>query len=192
MARRPSDRRGAKRWDRGGAQGARAGGGGPPAQGRRSGAGGRPPGGGGAGGPRPPPPPQPGRRGGTTGSGVTPPVQPSPARTGSGTPSPKPRARVTATKVATTTGPATRPSVAAPRAACRAVTMPPIQARKVPSIHHTGRYHQVLPPPLASQVQGYALNGRSTTMSTSVHTSVPTHPSAAAPAMPSTSRAPPT
>src|SRR6266550_3594670 len=57
-----------------------------------------------------------------------------------------------------------------PRAARVALTMPPVQARKVPSIHQIGRYHQVLPPPMASQVQGYALNGRSNTMSSAVST----------------------
>ena len=67
--------------------------------------------------------------------------------------------------------------------------MPPVQARNVPSIHQIGRYHHVLPPPMASQVQGYALNGRSNTMSSAVNTTVPHSPIAAAPAIPSTWRA---
>src|SRR5207248_7399569 len=101
------------------------------------------------------------------------------------------RAIAATTSAPATAGKAQRPSVAcsAPRAAWPAVTMPPIQARKVPSIHHTGRYHQVLPPPIASHVQGYALKGRSSTMSIALNTTVPTRPTAAAPAMPSVPRA---
>src|SRR5213594_702127 len=74
--------------------------------------------------------------------------------------------------------------------AARAVTMAPIHAANVPSIHHTGRYHQVLPPPIASHVHGYALKGRRRTMSIALNTTVPTRPTAAAPAIPSTPRAP--
>src|SRR5438067_2575398 len=88
-------------------------------------------------------------------------------------------------------GSALRPSAACPPplVAWLAVTIPPIQARNVPSIHHTGRYHQVLPPPIASHVQGYALKGRSSTMSIALNTTVPTQPTAAAPAIPSVPRA---
>src|SRR5437016_5392048 len=70
-----------------------------------------------------------------------------------------------------------------------AVTIPPIHARNVPSIHHMGRYHHVLPPPIASHVQGYALKGRSSTISMALNTTVATRPRAAAPAMPSVLRA---
>src|SRR5260221_14485793 len=70
-----------------------------------------------------------------------------------------------------------------------AVTIPPIHARNVPNIHQMGRYHHVLPPPMASQVQGYALKGRSKAMSIALKTTVPTSPTAAAPAMPSVLRA---
>src|SRR5436189_3565487 len=64
--------------------------------------------------------------------------------------------------VAAIGGSARRPSVASLPAA---VTIPPIHARNVPSIHQMGRYHHVLPPPIASHVQGYALKGRSSTIS---------------------------
>src|SRR2546429_9469309 len=90
------------------------------------------------------------------------------------------------TMVAATAGSARRPTVASPR---DAVTMPPIHATNVPSIHHTGRYHHVLPPPIASHVQGYALKGRSRTISMALNTTVATRPMAAAPAMPSVLRA---
>src|SRR5437867_2872673 len=90
--------------------------------------------------------------------------------------------------VAATAGRARRERVASPLPPA-AVTTPPIHATNVPSIHQTGRYHQVLPPPIASQVQGYALSGRNTTMSIAVNTTVPTRPIAAAPAIPSTWRA---
>src|SRR6266699_3725413 len=111
-------------------------------------------------------------------------VKAPPAAAGSETPRPASRA-IAATMTATAmAGSALRPSVA-----WLAVTMPPIQARNVPSIHHTGRYHQVLPPPIASHVQGYALKGRSSTMSIALNTTVPTRPTAAAPAMPSVPRA---
>src|SRR5439155_1566215 len=81
-----------------------------------------------------------------------------------------------------TAGSTRRARIVSPPAA---VTIPPIQATNVPSIHHTGRYHQVLPPPIASHVQGYALKGRNRTMSMALNTTVPTRPKAAAPAMPS-------
>src|SRR2546425_5292874 len=61
--------------------------------------------------------------------------------------------------VAARAGSARRPRVASPPAA---VTIPPIHARNVPSIHQMGRYHHVLPPPIASHVQGYAIGGGST------------------------------
>src|SRR5437016_7103123 len=70
-----------------------------------------------------------------------------------------------------------------------AVRIPPIHARNVPSIHHIGRYHHVLPPPIASHVQGYALKGRSSTISMPLNTTVAMRPTAAAPAMPSVLRA---
>src|SRR6266700_4160459 len=111
-------------------------------------------------------------------------VKAPPAAAGRETPRPASRA-IAATMTATAmAGSALRPSVA-----WLAVTIPPIQARNVPSIHHTGRYHHVLPPPIASHVQGYALKGRSSTMSIALNTTVPTRPTAAAPAMPSVPRA---
>ena len=66
----------------------------------------------------------------------------------------------------------------------------PIQATNVPSIHQTGRYHHVDPPPIASHVHGYALTGRRTAMSHTANTTVPHNPAAAAAAMPSKRRAP--
>ena len=72
-----------------------------------------------------------------------------PAAAGSETPIPASRAIA-----ATMTAPATAGSAPRPSVARLAVTIPPIQARNVPSIHHTGRYHHVLPPPIASHVQG--------------------------------------
>src|SRR2546429_101679 len=62
-------------------------------------------------------------------------------------------------------------------------------ARTGVSSHQMGRYHHVLPPPIASQVQGYALKGRSSTISMALNTTVATRPRAAAPAMPSVLRA---
>src|SRR5437016_12150954 len=88
--------------------------------------------------------------------------------------------------VAAIGGSARRPMVASLPAA---VTIPPIHARNVPSIHQMGRYHHVLPPPIASHVQGYALKGRSSTISMALNTTVATRPRAAAPAMPSVLRA---
>src|SRR5438094_5034913 len=100
------------------------------------------------------------------------------------------RATTAPITVATPTGIARRTSVVSPRAAAPAVTIPPIHARNVPSCHQTGRYHQVLPPPIASQVHGYALKGRNNTISIALNTTVPTNPMAAAPAIPSAPRAP--
>src|SRR5438552_1792309 len=111
-------------------------------------------------------------------------VKAPPAAAGSETLRPASRAIA-----ATMTAPAMAGSALRPSVAWLAVTIPPIQARNVPSIHHTGRYHQVLPPPIASHVQGYALKGRSSTMSIALNTTVPTRPTAAAPAMPSVPRA---
>src|SRR6266699_2019907 len=116
-------------------------------------------------------------------------ANPAPVKAGSGTATPAKRATVTSTTVATIAGSATRTSVASPRLAWLAVRMPPIHATNVPSIHQIGRYHQLLPPPTASHVQGYALSGRSTTMSNAMKTTVPHKPIAAAPAIPSTVRA---
>src|SRR6266550_4541064 len=99
------------------------------------------------------------------------------------------RVRATRAIAATMTAPATAGSAPRPNVARLAVTIPPIQARNVPSIHHTGRYHHVLPPPIASHVQGYALKGRSRTISMALNTTVATRPMAAAPAMPSVLRA---
>src|SRR6266581_2967717 len=116
-------------------------------------------------------------------------VNASPVANGSVQVTPASRAIVTTSSVPTTAGSARRASVASARAACRAVTMPPVQARNVPSIHQIGRYHHVLPPPIASHVQGYAFSGRNTTMSIAMNTIVPTSPVAAAPAIPSPWRA---
>src|SRR3989442_14592534 len=64
-----------------------------------------------------------------------------------------------------TSGPNTAACTARPPTiACRAVTMPPTHARKVPSIHQIGRGHPVLPPPAGSPVHGYALQGPHTTI----------------------------
>src|SRR6266700_4616339 len=111
-------------------------------------------------------------------------VDAPPAAAGSETPRPASRA-----VAATMTAPAMAGSALRPSVARLAVTIPPIQARNVPSIHHTGRYHHVLPPPIASHVQGYALKGRSRTISMALNTTVATRPMAAAPAMPSVLRA---
>src|SRR5438034_935525 len=116
-------------------------------------------------------------------------AKPAPAATGNTTARP-----ATFASAATTTAPAsgstaTRSPVASPREALSAMRVPPIQARNVPRIHHIGRYHHVVPPPTASQVQGYALTGRSSTMSITENTTVPHNPIAAAPAMPSALRA---
>ncbi len=67
-----------------------------------------------------------------------------------------------------------------PRAARPAVTIAPIHATSVPSIHQIGRYHHVLPPPTASQVHGNARKGRSRMMSIAIKTIVPHSPIAAA------------
>src|ERR1051325_11738912 len=140
-------------------------------------------------------------------------ANPAPVVTGSGVATPAKRATGTSTTGGTSTGSATRTSVASPppRRAWLAVRMPPnhatnvpsihqigredqqrappTHATNVPSIHQIGRYHQLLPPPTASHVQGYALSGRSTTMSNAMKTTVPHKPIAAPPAIPSTLRA---
>src|SRR5207253_7674577 len=118
-------------------------------------------------------------------------VNAPPAAAGSETATPASRAIAATMTAPAMAGSALRPSAACPPplVAWLAVTIPPIQARNVPSIHHTGRYHQVLPPPIASHVQGYALKGRSSTMSNALNTTVATRPRAAAPAMPSVLRA---
>src|SRR6184192_3548182 len=106
-----------------------------------------------------------------------------------GTPASRPIAATM--MVPATAGRARRASVVSPFAAAApaAVTIPPIHATNVPSIHQIGRYHHVLPPPIASHVQGYALKGRSRTISMTLNTTVATRPRAAAPAMPSVLRA---
>src|SRR6266852_2233335 len=94
--------------------------------------------------------------------------------------------RISATAAApSTTGSASAGmDTSPPRRGRAAVTMPPIQARNVPSIHQMGRYHHVLPPATASHVHGKACNGRRTTMSTAMKTIVPHRPIAAALAIP--------
>src|SRR5947209_1214767 len=111
------------------------------------------------------------------------------AEKATGTPASRPIAATMT--VPATAGRARRASVVSPLAAAApaAVTIPPIHAANVPSIHQIGRYHHVLPPPIASHVQGYALKGRSRTISMTLNTTVPTRPMAAAPAMPSVLRA---
>src|SRR5882762_2256739 len=106
--------------------------------------------------------------------------------TGKSTETPASRPIAATMMVPATVGRARRASVASPLAA---VTIPPIHARNVPNIHQTGRYHHVLPPPIASQVQGYALKGRNRAISMALNTMVLTSPTAAAPAMPSVLRA---
>src|SRR5437899_871872 len=127
----------------------------------------------------------------TTASAASAMVKPAPASAGRTSPRSSRATRATATRTTapTSTGVTARGSEVSPRTARCALTMPPVQARNVPSIHQIGRYHHVLPPPMASQVQGYALNGRSRTMSIAMKTTVPHNPIAAAPAMPSTWRA---
>src|SRR2546428_46277 len=102
------------------------------------------------------------------------------AEKATGTPASRPIAATTT--VPATAGRARRASVVSPLAAAApaAVTIPPIHAANVPSIHQIGRYHHVLPPPIASHVQGYALKGRSRTISMTLNTTVPTRPMAAA------------
>src|SRR5438094_6552391 len=127
----------------------------------------------------------------TTASAASAMVKPAPASAGRTSPRSSRATRATATRTTapTSTGVTARGSEVSPRTARFALTMPPVQARNVPSIHQIGRYHHVLPPPMASQVQGYAWNGRSTAMSIAVKTTLPHSPIAAAPAMPSTWRA---
>src|SRR5206468_6389746 len=125
----------------------------------------------------------------TTASAASAMVKPAPASAGRTRSSRASRATATSATAPTSAGVAARTSDVSPRAARAALTMPPVQARNVPSIHQIGRYHHVLPPPMASHVQGYAWNGRSTAMSNAVKTTVPHSPTAAAPAMPSTWRA---
>src|SRR2546425_7509044 len=78
----------------------------------------------------------------------------APAWTGSGSAAPASRATVPTIRAPTITGAAQRVSVGSPRAAWPAGTYAPIHAANVPSIHHRGSHHQLLPPPTASQVQG--------------------------------------
>src|SRR5262245_3571657 len=114
---------------------------------------------------------------------------PTPAPTGKAVmpPSPKPSAPPTPPP----SGASASDVIAVLQAAAArpAVTIPPSQASSVPSIHQIGRYHQVLPPPTASHVQGKALNGRSRTISIAMNTIVPHSPIAAALATPCTVRA---
>src|SRR2546422_170850 len=83
-------------------------------------------------------------------------VNPPPAVTGSMTGQPAMRPITAMSAAPATTGTATRWSVglSPARAARPAVSMPPIHATNVPSIHQIGRYHQVLRPPTASHVHG--------------------------------------
>src|SRR5881394_2551261 len=117
-------------------------------------------------------------------------ANPAPAAMGMSSRPPSPSPRPAPNPAPTGEMASERIDVSPPRAARPAVTIAPIQARNVPSIHQTGRYHQVLPPPTASQVQGYALNGRSRMMSIAMNTTVPHSPMAAALAMPCTVREP--
>src|SRR5439155_1208097 len=81
-------------------------------------------------------------------------VKPTPVATGSATWRPASRATAASSTAPPTVGVAARTSAGSPRAALSAVTIAPVQARAVPSIHQIGKYHHVLPPPTASQVQG--------------------------------------
>src|SRR5437762_1806818 len=114
----------------------------------------------------------------TTASAASAMVKPAPASAGRTSPRSSRATRATATRTTapTSTGVTARGSEVSPRTARCALTMPPVQARNVPSIHQIGRYHHVLPPPMASQVQGYAWNGRSTAMSIAVKTTLPHSP----------------
>src|SRR6267142_465677 len=113
-------------------------------------------------------------------------VKAAPVMTGKSTGTPASRPIAATMMVPASAGRARRASVASRLAA---VTIPPIHARNVPNIHQTGRYHHELPPPIASQVQGYALKGRNRAISMALNTMVLTSPTAAAPAMPSVLRA---
>src|SRR5438876_1228677 len=126
----------------------------------------------------------------TTASAASAMVKPAPASAGRTSPRSSRATRATATRTTapTSTGVTARGSEVSPRTARCALTMPPVQARNVPSIHQIGRYHHVLPPPMASQVHGNALNGRSRMISIAIKMIVPHNAIAAALATPWTVR----
>src|SRR6185295_656283 len=115
-------------------------------------------------------------------------TNPAPAATGMNIRPPRPSPSPAPSPPATAGRASDRTDGSPPRAARPDVTIAPIHPTNVPSIHQIGRYHHVLPPPMASQVHGYALKGRRRMISIAIKTIVPHNAIAAALATPWTER----